>query len=285
MRIALDCSNYDYDHDIRNPNWARDFKSSGVTDVIIGTQYPDKAAWQAEQLTYAGVNIYGFYVESNGDAAALDAAITLCREHNAPFIGLVVEPGGIQSLSDLRIATNKCIVTPGLDIHIYGNQSDLVSLIGSSAYFSQFKLWLANYGTNNPRAPREPLTDVSFCGWSTVSVHQYSSTITVAGRGRDHNYLLEDIDMTPDEVNALIDKAISDKLYNSKLIDSSQLPSLVAQIVGVRPDGYTDESNKVLNEEIRAKLFPTPKALPAVASTTATATGVAKDSLNKITPV
>lgn len=38
--------------------------------------------------------------------------------------------------------------------------------------------------------------------------------------------------MTEDQINALIDKRIKDKLYNSQLVDSAQIPSLVAQIVG-----------------------------------------------------
>lgn len=70
--------------------------------------------------------------------------------------------------------------------------------MGNSTWFAErgAPLWLANYGTNNPDAPIDPITSVSFGGWSQLAAHQYSSTIPVCGRGRDHNYwFLEEEDM------------------------------------------------------------------------------------------
>lgn len=247
---CLDLSNYDYDHDVRNVNWPSAMKSAGVTDVIIGTQWPDKAREQATRLRYEGVNILGFYAEPDWENA-----ISLCREFDVRFLGLACEPGSIQSLSDLRIAVNRGIVN-ACDVHIYGNQGDLTSLLGTSKEFSKTcKLWLANYGADDPNFPREPIEDIQLAGWTKVSVHQYSSTIVVAGRVRDHNYLLEEPDLTPSEVESIVNRVIDEKLRNSQLIDSSQIPELVAQILGVHDDTFTDQS---VNSAIRAKLFPPP---------------------------
>ena len=79
--------------------------------------------------------------------------------------------------------------------------------------------------------------------------------------------------MTPEEVNNLIDKAIVAKLRSSDLIDSSQVPELVAQILGVHDDTFSDQT---VNKEIRAKLFP-PAAKAPPAASTASVQAVAKD--------
>lgn len=51
-------------------------------------------------------------------------------------------------------------------------------------------LWLPNYGSNDPANPRPPITAIGgiMGGWDQLAAHQYSSTINVCGRGRDHNY-------------------------------------------------------------------------------------------------
>lgn len=67
--------------------------------------------------------------------------------------------------------------------------------MGNSRWFAErgAPLWLANYGAADPDAPSGPLTEADFGGWQAVAAHQYSSTIPVCGRPRDHNYwFLED---------------------------------------------------------------------------------------------
>lgn len=70
--------------------------------------------------------------------------------------------------------------------------------MGNSTWFAErgAPLWLASYGANNPDAPLDPITSVSFGGWTQLAAHQYSSTIPVCGRGRDHNYWFMEEDMT-----------------------------------------------------------------------------------------
>ncbi len=66
----------------------------------------------------------------------------------------------------------------------------------------------------------------------------------------------QEIDSMDDQqVNDLIDRRIEEKLRASQLINSAQLPELVAQILGVHDDTFSDKS---INSAIRAKLFPPP---------------------------
>lgn len=88
----------------------------------------------------------------------------------------------------------------GLEPGIYTGAYYWPSQMGDTAEFAELPLWVANYGTNDPAAPRSPIREVDFGGWSTVAVHQYSSAIVLCGRRRDHNYwFLEEDAMTPDE--------------------------------------------------------------------------------------
>lgn len=84
----------------------------------------------------------------------------------------------------------------GVEVGIYTGEPYWRGQMADSQEFARHKLWLASWGNNDPDAPRPPITAVSFGGWERVSVHQYSSTIEVCGRPRDHNYwMLEEEDM------------------------------------------------------------------------------------------
>lgn len=77
----------------------------------------------------------------------------------------------------------------------------------------------------------------------------YGGTACPSNRyGRFYAALAKGDLMTEDLINALIDKRIADKLYNSQLIDSSQVPALVAQIIGA------DESTFSANTPAAAKV-------------------------------
>lgn len=201
---VLDISNYDYDWDIRNPRWASDFKSAGVGQVIVGTQWDTKARYQCDQLLRAGIAIWGTYVESNGDLSDMRRTVELNLAYDLRRVAVVVEPGGVTSLVDLR-RNVQYAEDMKQRVYIYGNQSDLMSVIGAgNTEFSRCGLWLANYGTNNPQSPRPPITEVNFCGWTSPSIHQYSSTIVISGRNRDHNYILEEPTMASAEYDRLV---------------------------------------------------------------------------------
>lgn len=95
----------------------------------------------------------------------------------------------------------------GYTVGIYTGYYWWRSNMGDSPWFGErgVPLWLANYGTNDPDSPREPITAVNFGGWTDVAVHQYSSTIHVCGRGRDHNYwFMEGDSVTREEYEDLM---------------------------------------------------------------------------------
>lgn len=85
----------------------------------------------------------------------------------------------------------------------------------------------------------------------------YSPTACPSNRIQPfYDALEQEQDMTPEEVKAIVDQAIADALYNSKLIDSGQVPELVAQIIGSRNSSYTSAEDKAVINEVRTKLFP-----------------------------
>lgn len=89
----------------------------------------------------------------------------------------------------------------GYQAGIYTGRFWWADKMGDDRWFAQAgaPLWLANYGTDDPDNPRRPVTEADFGGWTRVAVHQYSSSIPVCGRGRDHNYWFLEEPMTPEE--------------------------------------------------------------------------------------
>lgn len=92
----------------------------------------------------------------------------------------------------------------------YTGESYWRSMYGDSSEFAADPLWLANYGSNDPANPRPPITTVAFGGWTSVYRHQYSSTIEVCGRNRDHNYdFAEESDMDLSDRVARLERLIA----------------------------------------------------------------------------
>ena len=201
MKVA-DISNYDYDQDIYNPDgWVQALIEAGVEGFIIGSQNMMKARWQLEHIRTAGSPVVATYAEPN-----VTTAIQLAEESGAKRVCIVIEPGGIRTLSELRagIANVRAHL---LKPTIYGNRSDILALIGDSLEFEDVPLWFASYGLND--GTKAPVTEVDFGGF-TVWAHQYTSTAYIAGKNRDLNYVFEedDMGMTPEE------KARMDRLEN-----------------------------------------------------------------------
>lgn len=265
--IVVDISNYDFDADLNHPQWVQQFEEAGISGVIVGSQWESKAESQLQALRDGGLSIIGTYAEPDADSA-----ISLALQFGCKYVGLACERGSIVTHEELaRDITS--VYNAGLTPWLYGNSGDLESIAAN--FLSTELVWLANYGMDDPANPRSPITSYTspFYGPVHLAAHQYSSTIVVAGRVRDHSYYFLENDMTPDEVQALIDKTISDKLYNSQLIDSSQVPELVAQILGVHTDGYTDKATRAINDEIRAAVFPDDTPSTAAVSATPTQEG------------
>lgn len=192
--IVADISNYDFDADVGRPRWADEFLAAGISGIIVGSQWPYKATAQIEAAKAAGLRVIGTYAEP--DAAS---AIQLAQACGAGFVGLACERGGIETYS-AAIKARDMVRNAGLLPWFYGNVGDLTSIVGGMLYTEL--VWLANYGTNDPANPRSPITEMNFgSGLVKLAAHQYSSTIVVAGRNRDHSYLYmeDDMGMTPAE--------------------------------------------------------------------------------------
>lgn len=74
--------------------------------------------------------------------------------------------------------------------------------VANDTSYSNRLLWNSRPGTNDPNNPVPPIRVVSYGGWTLCDIHQYSSTIVVCGRVRDHNYWFledEEMGMTPQE--------------------------------------------------------------------------------------
>jgi len=195
MKIVADISNYDADHDASEPRWAFEFLAAGIEGVIVGSQWPTKSARQIDQAVAAGLPVIGTYAEP--DAAS---AIALAHSCGAKFVGLACERGSIVSHAEL-VADVNAVRGAGLTPWIYGNAGDLVNIAGD--LLRTELIWLANYGMDDPSAPRAPITEYDFGAYGVrkLAAHQFSSTAVIAGRVRDRSYWYpqEDEPMTPAE--------------------------------------------------------------------------------------
>ena len=197
--VIADISNYDFDEDVDEPAWASEFIAAGIAGVIVGSQWPDKAHAQLVAAKAAGLPIIGTYAEPD-----VESAIALALEFGATRVGLACERGSILTYDELARDV-ELVRAAGLTPWIYGNRGDLITIAGS--LLESCDVWLANYGMNDPANPRDPITEMNFgYGPKKLVAHQFSSTIVVAGRNRDHSYFFGAMeeDMTKDETITLI---------------------------------------------------------------------------------
>jgi GH25 family lysozyme M1 (1,4-beta-N-acetylmuramidase) len=219
---VIDISSYDLD-----TFNAHCFAANGVTGVIVGvfsaTNAPDRMRTAAQACRDAGLKIHGFYgVLYFGSPFGLkrDAqwAIDLAKEFGVSRVWLDVETDGVDNgFTDGSRPTPaqrarelgqvvQMVRTAGLSPGIYTYRPFWLQQMGSTSEFRDLPLWFASYGQNDPDHPIDPITSVNFGGWTQCAIHQYSSTIMVCGRERDHNYVFEgEDDMTPEEVNKLVE--------------------------------------------------------------------------------
>lgn len=169
--LVVDLSNYDYDHDVNQPDaWVPALISYGVKAVIIGSQWPDKAAWQKQKCEAGGLEIIATYAEPN-----VSTAIALAD--SIPTIAIVIEPGGVQDVNALRAGIN-LVHAASKEVVLYGNKGDVLSLTQGLPEFTQYPLWFASYFND-----QHVVTSVDF--WPELWGHQFTSSAVIAGRTRD----------------------------------------------------------------------------------------------------
>lgn len=185
--------------------------AEGVEGVILGVfsrgNPPEDMARAAAALRAAGIPILGFYglvYFGSKFGAYRDTrwAIELAQRFGVERVWLDCEIDGYQvGFTDVAPATpasraaelRECVrlvEKAGLKAGIYTAAWWWNPEMGGTVEFARLPLWFANYGSNDPAAPRDVIERVAFGGWAKAAVHQYSSVIPVCGRGRDHNYYL-----------------------------------------------------------------------------------------------
>lgn len=203
--IVLDVSN----HDLSTFD-ANCLRASGVERIIIGCWDYTATETILKRARAAGIVVedlyaylyYGLGYEQREVTNALSLArqyggirriwadCEAVRPHEAPSM---TPSGRIQATWRAVNAISSAGVQPG----IYTYRPYWRNQMANTTEFRHLPLWFANYGTNDPNNPIQPIREVDFGGWRTLAAHQYSSTIVRCGRVRDHNYwyLDEDDDM------------------------------------------------------------------------------------------
>lgn len=234
MKIS-DISNYDYDHDIGNPDgWVQGFKDAGVEGFIVGSQWMSKALWQVQRILAAGMPVIATYAEPN-----VDTAITLAQVAGADTVCLVYEPGGIQSHDDLYAGV-VAVRAAGMQPVLYGNMYDIF-WAASDERFHDLPLWFASYFND-----RHILSSVDF--WPVLWGHQYTSTEFIAGRNRDLSEVY-DVGMTAaqEERLARCERVLADWSGVGEVERLDSLEVSLFKSIGNLNDAVTDVVKAIQN--------------------------------------
>lgn len=231
--VLLDISNY------QHPWPAAQAKAEGCDAVIVGCQRPGLALSIIRECNWAGLPVIGLYaflywgVDTLGQTRA---AINVAKETGQQMVWLDVE---FSDDADPTVSAWKrceelaeCVTAvqdAGLNAGIYTGRPWWTDKMGNSHDFSHLPLWHSDYGAND--ATKEPVTKVSYGGWTDVAIHQYTSQYPIAGMLLDANYNFMENEMTTEE------RAELDLLKR-------QVYQLQTQIYGENPpaiqEGYAD---------------------------------------------
>jgi hypothetical protein len=195
---VLDLSNYDV------PTFNTTcFKDNGVTGVILGAGLRD----QAIACRDAGITIHGFYGfvyfgDAFGEARDTALAIKDAQEFGVRRVWLDCETDANKNgwneaptpTPEQRVAAIRtqvaAIEAAGLEAGIYTGGWWWPSGTDKSTEFARLPLWHSQYA--DEAGTYSEVRDVSYGGWTTVAIHQWTSTREVCGRNRDHNTIWED---------------------------------------------------------------------------------------------
>ena len=201
---TLDLSNHDYS--TFNPAC---LKAAGVTKVIVGCWNLDITLDIVSRSRAIGIDASELYcfmypglaweqrevlnaVEVQARLGGIKIAWPDCESQFTEWSGDLDTEAPGTTISDRISVLRKArlrLTTGGIPkLGTYTGGPWWISKMGNTSEFSHDPLWLAHYGLNNPNNPQPPIKSVHFGGWTSVYRHQYSSTIVVCGRVRDHNY-------------------------------------------------------------------------------------------------
>lgn len=218
---TVDLSNWDY------PTFSAScLREAGVVRAILGCWDRAITSSMLVQLRQVGIAVQDLYVfiypRLPWERRELNNALAIAQEHGgirriwmdweSQFTewpgDMDTEAPGTTIAHRIAIAreVEAIIRDAGIQPGVYTGAYWWTSKMGNTDEFSHLPVWLADYGANDPDNPRPPRRTVAFGGWQYTSAHQYSSSIPVCGRERDHNYwfLQEDSPMTDDERELLL---------------------------------------------------------------------------------
>lgn len=202
--LVVDLSNYDWD-----TFDARAFYGAGVRKAIVGSQQPSLSGQMVEALRGEGISVIGtydlpYFGSDETTRGPIERAVAFAELYKIAQIWVDAEIDANQT----NVAEWQSIPTPSIgqrqaefrwcmtlvNAHaaahgVYTNGGWWTPNMGDSDEWCDEPLWLATYGVAG--SPASPIADVHFGGWSKVSLHQYTSTWQVNGRGRDCSYLFD----------------------------------------------------------------------------------------------
>lgn len=203
--MVLDVSNYD---------WATFdaacLYASGVRRLVVGCQDERIARAMIDAATSEGIDVIALYalVYFGGSSWHLFDDVEACLRVQADYgvraIALDAEidaatiwpeqpsPAGPSQRNGELLRCRRMVEAAGGRALVYTNASWWVPRHGNTTAFADLGLWYPHYGWGGTL--RTPIREVAFGGWTSCVAHQAGSTYEVCGRGRDVNYLWEDLE-------------------------------------------------------------------------------------------
>lgn len=217
MYKALDLSNYDYDVYANAPALV----AAGFPAFFQGAQRVLPATQIAQSMINAGsklLAVYCYLYFGFDVTIEVQKAIDVANTFNCRWIAMDVESTAAQEngilnpalrVSALKTAVNMA-VKAGFNIIIYTYGPYWINEMGNSTDFSSYPLWYANYGMNDGQL--QPINTVGFGGWHNVSIHQFCSGVSISGRNRDQNYVLDESLFNDGGIDMVTAKELQDQI-------------------------------------------------------------------------
>jgi len=197
---ALDLSNYDIDI-VNDPARATEMVANGYTQFIMGAQRVQEATAIATTMINAGaklVGVYCFLYFGYDVTSEVQKAIQVASAFNTKWIWMDVEStpsleNGVQTPAQRITQLWQAIrmaESAGFKVGIYTGGWYWPTAMANTTEFSSYPLWHSDYGAND--GTKQPVTTVSYGGWSSVAIHQFCSAVTLSGRARDQDYIINE---------------------------------------------------------------------------------------------
>ncbi len=223
---AIDISNWS---GTITPAHVASWRAQGISLVVIGAQVQSIAIQQANTVLAGGLDwhIYQYLAYSGDVSTQVAQALALGAQFPKDVPAIIWldaedETGNLSSAQ--RIAQHAkaraMVANTGYQPGTYTGKYYWQDYMANTTQFSADPLWFASYWNDG-----HIQQVVDFGGWTKAMIHQFKGTTSVDGVSADldYDFLMTDphqvtppeADMTADEVQALIDKAIT--AYHVKL--------------------------------------------------------------------